>query len=395
VAGSDLTGLGGEGDGAHSLDDQGRWMRRLNTEAVADHSELAATREAIVSDDPGRLLSKLVLLLLRVALDDRPELPLREALDLASTAAEELYRRGLPGGVLSLVEGAPAVLRSAPPEAMSRIGELLGFVDAIVQPARVGSMLVQLDPAHHTDDAGLARLVGWLPDGTLEQVLETAGQQLAGEQRAWLLQILGKAAQARFEAWLADLDRQPQQRIVAVISMLRGLQSEAGRARRTRLMEHPSREVRMAVLGWYMDDLPEREAGALLPSLVDRHPGVRRAARDMFVRHRHPRAYTFLRMQVDGEGFGSMDPDFKRDLCVALGAIGGDMAMESLVRIFERKVPVFGGKDTNADVVAASMGIAAVGSLTAKLALEKGASSLNRARRAACQEALRHLGRIA
>lgn len=394
VAGSDLTGLGEDGDDAHSLHEPARWLRQLNVEGAEDHFELEAARKTIASDDPGRLLSRLVLLLLRIALDDREELSLTASLELATTAADELFRRGLPGGVLALVDGAPNLLRSAPPEAMSRLGEVLKFTETVTQPARVGSMLVKLDPAHHEDDEGLARLVGWLPDSTLEQVLETAGEQMGGEQRAWLLQILGKAAQERFEAWLVDLDRQPQQRIVAVVRLLRGLQSDAGRARRGRLIAHPSRDVRIAVLRWYQDDLPDSDTQALLPSLVDRHPGVREAAREVFIRHRHPKAYTFLRMQVDGSGFDGMPPDLKRDVCVSLGSIGGDLGYEALLRIFNRKVPLFGGKETNADLIAASLGIAAVGSLRAKLVLEKGASSLNRTRRAVCQDALRHFGSL-
>lgn|GEM_PF-1617469 len=393
VAGSDLSGLGGGGDGAMALNEGSRWLRQLNREGGEDHYELIAAREAIRSDDPGRLLSRLVLLLLRVALDDRPELDSKEALAMAETAADELYRRCLPSGVLRLVEGAPDLLRSAPPESMARLGEVLKFTESVTQPSRVGSMLTQLDPARHTDDEGLARLVGWLPDSTLEQVLEMAGRQMGGEQRAWLLQILGAAAQERFEAWLVDLDRQPQQRIVAVLRLLRGLQSEAGKARRAELIRHPSRDVRMAVLEWYHDDLPEAEAAGCLECLVDRHAGVRRAACEMFAQHRLPRAYTFLRLRVDSKSFSTLDPELKRDLCVALGRIGGDLGMDVLRTIFDRKLPVFGGKDTNADVIASAQGIAAIGSLQAKLALEKGAGSMNRARRAACQDALRNLGR--
>ncbi len=393
VAGSDLTDLGEERDETDSLQERTRWLRQLNVEGTEDYDEMEIARKAIASDDPGRLLSRLVLLLLRIALDNRKELPLSSALQLATTAADELFRRGLPGGVLTLVEGAPNLLRSAPPESMSRLGEVLKFTETVTQPSRVGSMLVKLDPAYHEDDAGLAKLVGWLPDSILEQVLETAGDQMVGHQRAWLLQILGRAAQERFESWLVDLDRQPQGRIVAVVRLLRGLQSAAGRARRGQLITHPSREVRISVLRWYQDDLPDADAEGLLSCLVDRHPGVRDAAREVFIRHPHPKSYTFLRLQIDGKGFDFMPPDLKRDVCVSLGRIGGDLGYEALLRIFNRKVPIFGGKETHADLVASSLGIAAVGSLQAKLTLEKGSNSLNRTRRAICQDALRHLGR--
>ncbi|MCO4770121.1 MAG: hypothetical protein KDA24_08840 [Deltaproteobacteria bacterium] len=391
VAESDLSGLGG-GDGSHSLADHGRWLRTLNTEGSQDHAELSATKEAIASDDPGRLLSRLVMLLLKVALADRDELGGDEALGLARTATDELFRRGLPGGVLALVEGAPEVLRSAPPEAMHRLGDVLRFTESVTQPARVAGMLVKLDPATHTDDQGLARLVNWLPDSTLEQVLESAGRQLTADQRSWLLQILGEAAQERFEGWLDDLGRQPQARIVAIIQLLRNLKSDAGRVSRRELMEHPSREVRMATLEWYTEDLPDADAALLLPSLLDRHPGVRKAALEVFARHRHPKAYTWLRGRVE-RGYDSLDPELKRDLCIALGRVGGDMGIEPLKQIFERKVPVFGGKDASVDLVASSMGLAASGSVQARVALEKGASSLNRTRRAACQEALQRFGR--
>jgi len=45
------------------------------------------------------------------------------------------------------------------------------------------------------------------------------------------------------------------------------------------------------------------------------------------------------------------------------------------------------------DLIASSLGLAASGSVQARIALEKGASSLNRTRRSVCQDALLRFGR--
>jgi len=393
VADSDLSGLGG-GDAAYLLEDRSRWLRQLNPPGTEDHESLINERVAIQSDDPGRLLSRLVLLLMRVALEGRPELTADEALALAGTAADELFRRGLPGGVLRLVTGAPALLRSAPPEAMGRLGPLLTFTEGLCSPDRVIRMILAIDPAHLEDREGLTELVAWLPEKGLERLLESVGRQLTGEQRSGLLGLLAEVARDRFENWLGEIDRQPAPRIVAMIQLLRGIESGPGKSTRYRLVTHPAAEVRVAALEWYLDDLPDEELGRLLPLMLDRHLDVRRAARDVLARHRPPRAYTWLRTQVTHDGFALLDPGLKRDLCVTLGVVGGDLGLEPLMALFDKKVPVFGGKDASAELVAAAMGLAASGTVQARLALEKGASSLNRARRAACQDALRHFGRF-
>lgn len=393
VAESDLSGLGG-GDAAYQLEDRARWLRQLNPPGSEDHGDLARERDAIRSDDPGRLLSAMVLLLMRVALEDREELTAEEALALAGTAADELFRRGLPGGVLSLVEGAPGVLRAAPPEAMGRLGLLLSFTEGLCSPDRVIKMILGIDPAHLEDRDGFRALVAWLPESALERLLETVGRQLTGEQRAGLLGLLAEVAGERFERWLGEIDRQPAPRIVAMVQLLRGLDGGPGKATRFRLVGHPAHEVRVAALEWYLDDLPGEDVDRLLPLMLDRQVEVRRAARDVLARHRPPKAYSWLRGQVSGDGFALLEPGLKRDLCVALGIVGGDLGLEPLMALFEKKVPVFGGRDASADLLAASMGLAASGTVQARLALEKGASSLNRSRRAACQEALRHFGRF-
>ena len=284
VARSDLSGLGGEGDGAHGVTQLRDWMRRFNREGSEDHEEIERERSALAADTPGGLLAHLTLLLLRVGLEDRDELRVDQALEFARTCASELFRRGLSGGVARLLEGVPALLQQAPPEVMGRMGPVLQFSQWVAEPNRILHMLLELDPAHHDDPEGLSRLVEKLPDGALEQLLEMASRQLTGDRRVWLLELLGEAAQGRFEVWLGQLDRQPQQRVVALIGLLRGLDSPKGRALRPDLMRHPSREVREATLQWYRDDLPAEEAAALVSSLVDRSAGVRRAAREVFER---------------------------------------------------------------------------------------------------------------
>lgn len=393
VARSDLSGLGGEGDGAHGVTQLRDWMRRFNREGSEDHEEIERERSALAADTPGGLLAHLTLLLLRVGLEDRDELRVDQALEFARTCASELFRRGLSGGVARLLEGVPALLQQAPPEVMGRMGPVLQFSQWVAEPNRILHMLLELDPAHHDDPEGLSRLVEKLPDGALEQLLEMASRQLTGDRRVWLLELLGEAAQGRFEVWLGQLDRQPQQRVVALIGLLRGLDSPKGRALRPDLMRHPSREVREATLQWYRDDLPAEEAAALVSSLVDRSSGVRRAAREVFERHRSPQAYTFLRMEVEGARFDRYDPEIKTDLCVALGSVGGDLGVDALLAVFDRPIGVFGQKERALELEAAARGLAAAGNVKAKVALEKGASSLNPTRRAVSQSALEWMRR--
>lgn len=392
IAESDLTGLGGEGAGAR-LVDQGAWANRLNTEGARDYEVLVRERDAVAGEGPGGLLARLVLLLARVALSDRPELPAGQALSFARQATDEIFRRTLPGGLLEVLEGLPGVGDTMYTGGRVVRHELGVLAEELAQPTRVSRMLLDLDPARHTDEEGLRRLVGWMPDAALEQVLEMAARDGTDERGRWLLEILGTAAQPRFEAWLDDLERQPQARVVALIGLLRGLESDAGRNRRLALMKHPSRDVRIAVLGWYVDDLPKDEVDALLPSLADRHAGVRRAARAVVVRHRATKAYTWLRLAVTGDVFPAWDADRKRDVCISLGAVGGDLAVDVLRELLGRKTSMFGQKDEGADLVAAALGLAATGTLEARMALKKGASALNRQKRAACQQALAQMER--
>ena len=393
VARSDLSGLGGEGDVAHGVTQLRDWMRRFNREGSEDHEEIERERQALATDTPGALLAHLTLLLLRVGLEDRDELRVDQALEFARTCANELFRRGLSGGVARLLEGVPALLQQAPPEVMGRMGPVLQFSQWVAEPNRILHMLLELDPAHHDDPQGLSRLVEKLPDAAVEQLLEMASRQLTGDRRVWLLELLGEAAQGRFEVWLSQLERQPQQRVVALVGLLRGLDSPKGRAMRPELMRHPSREVREATLQWYRDDLPAEEAAALVPSLVDRSVGVRKAAREVFERHRSPQAYTFLRMEVEGARFERYDPEIKTDLCVALGSVGGDLGVDALLAVFDKPIGVFGQKERALELEAAAKGLAVAGNVKAKVALEKGASSLNPTRRSVSQAALEWMRR--
>ena len=392
IAGSDLSGLGGEGDGGHEVSEAGSWERKLLHVGARDGEQLAALRAAVAAETPGDLLARLILILLQVALEGRDDLPPARALEHARAGVDELFRKTLPGGVLTLLEEAPNVLRYAPPSAAPHLAAVQEVVAGLGHASRLGRMLLDLDPARHTDDVGLRKLVGWMPDAALEQVLELATREAADERRVWLLEVLGSAAQERFEAWLADLDRQPQERVVALLGMLRGLRSPAGRARRQRLMEHPSRNVRVAVLNWYLDDLPDTDVDLLLPSLADRHAGVRRATREVFMRHRHPKAYTWLRLATGSSDFAHWDPEQKRDVAISLGRIGGELGIDVLLKMLDSGTSsFFGGSEAHPDVLAAAYGLAAVGSLQAKMALKKGASSLNSGRRHACQLGLRAL----
>ncbi len=389
IARSDLTGLGGEGDGSHQLAEQGEWEQRLNVEGSRDHARLAVEREAVSKETPGDLLARLVLVLARAAVADRSELAPDQAVAFARSATAELFRRTMPGGLLRVLEQLPPMVDRVPPGDTRR--RLRGLVEELSQPTRVSRMLLDLDPARHTDEEGLRRLVEWLPDAALEQVLEMAARDGTDERGRWLLEILGAAAQGRFEAWLGELHRQPQERVVALLGLLRGLNSDVGRQRRSELMKSPSRRVQQSVLEWYVDDLPAEDVDAVLPCVVDRHAGVRRAARAVLARHKPSKAYTWLRMAVLSNNYARMDAPTKKDLCICLGEVGGELGVDVLRDKLQAKTSMFGKEEEAADLQAAALGLAAIGTLGAKVVLKKGASSLNGKRRAACQQALQSL----
>ena len=386
IAGSDLSGLGGEGDAAQAVG-EGAWTRKLNEEGSKDHERLLAERTAVAAETPGLLLARLVLVLARTALADRPELPPAEALSHARSATDEIFRRTFPGGLVAVLEGIPRVLEETMGGGRMVRHQVQMLSDELAQSTRISRMLLDLDLARHTDEAGLRKLVGWMPDAALEQMLEMAARD-PDERGRWLLEILGEAAQDRFEAWLDELHRQPQERVVALIGLLQGLDSTIGKRRRLELLGHPSRFVREAVLRWYLEDLPEEAAGPVLELVPDRHAGVRRMARMVIARHRPATAYTWLRMVVTGKAFAGWDADRKKDVCIALGEVGGDLAVDVLREMFQRKTSMFGQKTEAADLQASAFGLAATGTVAAKALLKKGSSSLNGQRRAASTAAM-------
>jgi hypothetical protein len=183
--------------------------------------------------------------------------------------------------------------------------------------------------------------------------------------------------------------------VVPTIALARTLDRKRAASSRYKLLEHPSRLVRVEVLRWYQDELPDNELRHVLRLVVDRDAGVRRALADALLAHKPYAAVTYLRRAVAGATFGSLDPAIKRDLCITLGLIAGDGGVEVLEQKLDRKGLKMMGTSAQvlADVEAGARGLAAVGSVQAKLVLKRGTSGLFGPKKKICLEALQRLER--
>ena len=391
VARSDLAGLGPVEEARQLQQEERAWRVKFAEEGTEDADLIARMRAAVEDEESADLLARLVGILMRAVLAGRTELPPPEALGLARHAVEEIYRRGDPVGLVRILDEGTALLEEPTVGASSRAGLVREFFANAVTSRRIARVLMSLDVNRAGDD-DLRRLVERLPDAVLQSVLEAASRDKDSRRSQRLRETLGTVVGDRVDAWLLNSMQQPPERVVPTIGLARSLGRGGAASCRSQLLSHPSRLVRVEILRWYLDDLPDDDLRHVVPLTLDPHPSVRRATADVLVAHRPYEAVKWLRRLVDAPGFHHRPSEIKLDACIIFGLVGGDGAVESLTRLLGQKTKMMGTDPVVlADLEAASRGLAAVGSVAAKQALKRSGGGLFGPRRKLCADAMRRL----
>ncbi|MCP4869779.1 MAG: hypothetical protein GY898_13790 [Proteobacteria bacterium] len=392
VAGSDLAGLGPSDDRRVSEEEQ-QWRVQFAEEGTEDAHLIANMHEAVEAEEPHDLLARLVSILVRTALSNRSELPPDEAIGLARQAVEEVYRRGNAVGLVRILDEGTALMAEDVVRTSPFAGRVREFFANAISERRIARVLLSLDLAKAGEEHELRRLVERLPDSVLQSVLESAARDPDQARGKRLRETLGSVVGDRIDAWLTNALTQPPERVVPTIALARSLGRERAASSRYKLLRHPSRLVREEVLRWYQDNLPAAELQYVLPLLVDKDAAVRRALADALLAQKPYEAVKYLRKAVGGATFSSLDANIKRDLCITLGLVAGDGAVEVLAQRLESKgVKMMGtAPEVLADVEAAARGLAAAGTVQAKQTLKRGTSGLFGPKKKICTDALQRL----
>ncbi len=392
VARSDLAGLGPADEQREVLEEARAWRVRFAEEGTEDAQAIEQMRQEVESESAADLLARLVSVLMRTVVAHRPELPPQDAVGLARQAVEEVYRRGDAVGLVRILDEGTAMLEEPGIRQSPLAGAVREFFANAISTIRISRVLLSLDLSMAGSDSDLTRLVERLPDSVLQSVLETATRDRDPERGRRLTQTLGVVVGDRIDGWLQNAASQPPERVVPTISLARSLGRSRAIASRPPLLSHPSRLVREEVLRWYVEDLPPDDLPRILPLVLDPHAQVRRGATDVLVAHRPYEAIKFLRKHVELPSFCSRPLDVKRDLCIAFGLVAVDGAVESLEKRLVTPTKMMGTPASVVeDIEAGARGLAAVGSVAAKLALKRGTSGLFGVRKRLSLEALKRL----
>ncbi len=359
------------------------WEVRLQQVDARDAEAVAGMRHEVEGEGDGQLLARMAITLLRLAAADHHEVPAAEAIGLAEAVVAELFRRGTPQALMLVVEELAQLVHEHRDGARDVIAALQRTEEQLANPARVTGMLVALRDFSPPSQRATGRLVERLGDSALQELLVALDRELVdpADPSTWgLYRLLGTVAEPRLVAWLEDGLRTPVERLVPTLRLLRAAGSEAGRRHRAPLLAHPSAAVRVGVLAWYGDDLPDSEAAAVLAALLDRRAQVRAAASRVVAELAPPAALAWFRRQLASKDWSARDPAVRRRLCVTFGRACRGRAVEPLRTLLE-------GSD-HRDAEPAAQGLVAVGSEPARLVLVKGSKAWAPARKKACLAAL-------
>jgi len=338
--------------------------------------------------EPGDVATRLFYLLLRLAVADRPELPLARALELADRVAADLAERNDYHGLDRLVGDRHRFLGDPEVTSSGSFPAVVGFIGRAYEPGRIVKTVLAVDPAAEPDVKALSSLVQRLPDPAVWSMIDAVQASPPSPRRDLLTAVLCEAGAPRIRRWLAAATSLRPSRILALLALTAGAGDGLPPETAEGLLHHPDARVRAAALRSYGNVLPRAATPVVLGLLLDHSRLVRGAAADLLAVGMPSGAPQWFEANLARAP--ALDAKARRDLCVACGRILGDDAFELLSPLLQARSGVF-GRDADAETTlsAAAHGLAAAGSVRALQALRKGAAGWNRARKAACVEALR------
>ena len=390
LAESDLAGLGPDESAALSQEAR-RWHVEFVQDGTEDAEDIRALRAEIESEGHGDLIARLVATLMRAVVANRAELPPREAIGLARHAVEEVYRRNDAQGLVRILDEGTELMLEPAIKGAPLVGPVRDFYASAISPRRIARVLLSLAPDQVEGQGGdLVRLVERLPDSVLQSIVEAAGRDKDARRAKRLQETLGAVVGDRVDTWLANCIKQPPEMVLPTIALARSLgRVRAGRARAA-LLGHSSRLVRLEILRWYAETMAPEDLKHVLPLVADGHADVRRAAGEVLVAHRPYEAVKWLRRLVSADNFAQRGGELKRDVCIIFGQVAQDGAVDVLEPMLAAK-PKRGDKASMEAIEAAARGLAAVGSVAAKLALKRHTGGLFGGKKAICTDAMRRL----
>lgn len=363
------------------------WRERFAKEAGDDLEAIDALRHEVRFERSSQLLSRLVMILLRAHCAGRPEVA-ESATGLAVAVMRELYALGDPIGVLDVLERGHQLaeeVRAARPDLTEEVRE---FLRRTYSPLRSARMLRYLNPADESEAAALSRFVEILPDTAVLALFEGISREGDSEQYQPLLRFVCARIEDRLIGWLNQASQLPAEQLVPIVDALRIADIERHRSVRPMLLRSTSGRVRASVLDWYGAALPAEEVRNVAAMLLDRVPAVRDSAARTLVRHRPAEAVRLLTKTLRSDAFAELDADRKAEMCTTFGRLAGPTGLPLLNELLNTKLGFLRDDEANATVSAAALGLAAMGSPNAVMALEKGARGFNGVRKNACQAAL-------
>lgn len=374
------------------------WEHRFTQAEDADAETVARLRAGVVGELPGDQIRRVCRLLFRVSRANRDELPPDQAIALVRSSVDEILRQHDTFALVQLVTEARQALQQEPdPDRKARIADIL---EIATQPTLIARLLAAAGPT--ADPAATQQLVEMLDDAAIQALIEwsfPAGEEedeATVERSRWLAEALGESTARRARRWLTD-PQAPPRLLVPAARLLHGRDRPEDRALRPELLGHPAARVQELVMAWYAETgVPEDELALLLARLEDRRPRVRRATWPLLASQQPEDLPRWFRTRLNPRVLDERPEDLQQDLCIACGRILGRRALPMLEQLLERQVGLFAGKGQGRLLLAAALGIAAVGTPQSRAVLDRGSRSWVGVRSQACKEALARLdsGRI-
>lgn len=370
-------------------DDGEDWSRRFDEDLAQDAEAVARLRGEIEAERPGDQVRHAVQALLHIARARDPGLDPATCLQLARTALIEVQRQRDTFALVQFI-GELHAARERESDPHQRI-TLDSLVATATEPRLIARLLASAGP--DADPAATDQLVEMLDDAAIQALIELSfpGEGDAEQDLSkgrWLAATLGEVTARKARRWLSE-EQTPTRLVVPAVQLLRGRDLPEDRALRPHLLRHPVAKVQEVVMAWYVETgIPAEEVDLLVARLEDPRRRIRRSTWLPLARHPPPELSRWLRSRLNPRTLAELPEELQVDLCVACGRILGPRALPLLDLVMDARVGLFAGPKEARLLLAAALGIAAVGSPEARGQLEEGSKSWVGARAQACKTAL-------
>lgn len=369
-------------------EDDEAWRVSLAETEGEDAVVVQQLRQHIATERDSELLARVVQVALRAAAANHAELPVSDAMKIASDAVRQIYAGGDPVGLLRVVDDTHALgerIGAVDPAQRERMRQ---FLSQHIHPLRIARMLRTLDPSNPMERPALERFLRLLPDAALLALIE--GTMRDEDRRAvqLFLKTVYVVSGPKLVKLLADPMRLGPDMLVPVLYLLMQVGAPETLTVRRVLLTHPAAPVREAALQMYDTAIPRDEINLVVQALADRVTSVRRAASETIRRLRPPEATALLVNIVGATEFHALDRPIKLDVCLTLGRIPSTSAISALEQLLNTRTGLMRNESLENSVEAAAYGLAATKNPAAIRILEKGARAWAGAIKQACVDAL-------